>query len=78
MENYTLWQRIVANTPAFFKKVQLMGLAFAGLGTSLSQVPGIPQKLTTILISVGGAIAVIAQFAVKQTEPNNTKDNEIK
>jgi hypothetical protein len=76
--NYTLWQRLVANTPVFFKKVQVIGLAVAGLGTSLSQVQGMSSKLTTILISAGSAMAIIAQFAVKQYEPSNTQNNATK
>jgi len=74
----TLWERLTMDTPSFFKKVQLLGLTLAGLGTSLSQVQGIPAKLTTILISAGSAMAIIAQFAVKQSEPDNTINNATK
>lgn len=77
-KNYTLWQRITSNTPSFFKKVQLLGLAVAGLGTSLAQVAGISSNLTTTLISTGSVMAIIAQFAVKQYEPANTTSNETK
>jgi hypothetical protein len=63
----TLWERLASDTPSFFKKAQLLGLALAGLGTSLSQVQGVPVKLTTIFISAGSAMAIIAQFAVKQS-----------
>ena len=77
-KNYTIWQRITANTPSFFKKVQLFGLAVAGLGTSLAQVPGISSKLTTTLISAGSVMAIVAQFAVKQYEPDNTTNNATK
>ena len=75
---YTLWQRIAADTPTFFKNIQLLGLSLAGLGTSLSQVQGVPPKIITILISAGTAIAVIAQFAVKQYQQDNTQDNATK
>jgi len=67
--NYTLWERIRSDTPRFFRRAQAFGLALAGLGTSLNQVSGVPAKLTTALISAGTAVAVIAQFAVKQAEP---------
>jgi len=74
----TLWQRLFSDTPSFFKKIQVFGLALAGLGTSLSQVQGIPLKLITILISAGSAMAILAQFAVKLDEPNNSTNNETK
>ncbi|MGZ3757229.1 MAG: hypothetical protein ACXVAY_00775 [Mucilaginibacter sp.] len=75
---YTLWQRITSDTPAFFKKIQLFGLALAGLGTSLSQVQGIPAQVTTALISVGSAMAIIGQFAVAQYQPLNSQNNATK
>ncbi len=68
MQNITLWQRFISDTPTFFKKAQAFGFGLAGLGTSLTQVAGIPDKLSTILISAGTTVAVIAQFAVKQSE----------
>lgn len=75
---YTLWQRITADTPSFFQKIQIFGLALAGLGTSLSQVQGIPAQLTTILISAGSAMAIIGQFAVEQYQPSNQQNNATK
>ncbi|MEB0280620.1 MULTISPECIES: hypothetical protein [unclassified Mucilaginibacter] len=75
----TLWQRVRSDTPAFFKRAQLFGIGLVSLGTSLGQVAGISAKLTTILISAGSTITIIAQFAVKQYQPLNTKtDNDIK
>nr|WP_294945260.1 hypothetical protein [uncultured Mucilaginibacter sp.] len=62
----TILQRILSDTPAFFKRAQLFGLSLAGLGTSLTQIAGIPGKLSTILISIGSTMAVVSQFAVKQ------------
>lgn len=62
-------QRILSDTPTFFKRAQLFGIGLTGLGTSLTQVHGIPHNLCTILISVGSTIAIAAQFAVKQSEP---------
>jgi len=61
----SLWQRIISDTPAFFKKVQIFALGLAGLGGMLASIQGIPQGLTTTLISAGTAVAAIAQFAVK-------------
>jgi len=74
----TLWQRLLAATPPFFKRAQYIGLALAGLGTSLARVPGIPQQLITSLISAGSAIAIIAQFAVKMDQPQTISTNDNK
>jgi hypothetical protein len=64
--NYTLWQRVAAATPPFFKRLQAFGIGLAGLGTSLTQVAGVSPKITTALISIGTTITIISQFAVKQ------------
>ena len=70
MQKLTLWQRILGDTPAFFKRVQVFGVGLAGLGGTLATIHGIPAGLTTSLISAGTAIAAIAQFAVKMDETN--------
>ena len=70
-ENLTLWQRIVADTPIFFKKVQVLAIGLAGLGGTLTTIQGVPANLSTALISAGTAIAAIAQFAVKLDELDN-------
>ncbi|MFA6085565.1 hypothetical protein [Mucilaginibacter sp.] len=75
-KKYTLLQRIKSDTPVFFKRAQLFGLGLASLGTSLTQVAGIPAKLCTILISIGSTIALVSQFAVKQSEPLNIPIDE--
>lgn len=72
----TLWERITKATPLFFKKAQALGLSLAALGTSLTQVEGIPAKVITVLISVGTTITVLAQFAVKQYEPIIPKNHD--
>ena len=70
MQNpYTLWQRLSSATPAFFKRVQVFALGLAGLGGTLATINGIPATLTTSLISVGTAVAAIAQFAVAPLPP---------
>ena len=69
----TLWQRIISDTPMFFKRIQILGVALAGLGGTLASIQGIPAGLTTVLISAGTAIAAIAQFAVKLDEENTKK-----
>lgn len=70
MQKLTLWQRIISDTPAFFKKVQVFGIGLAGLGGTLATIQGIPSSLTASLISAGTAVAAIAQFAVKMDETN--------
>lgn len=75
-KKHTILQRILSDTPEFFKRTQLFGLSLAGLGTSLTQVNGVPANLCTILISIGSTIAIVAQFAVRQTEPLNTSAND--
>jgi hypothetical protein len=72
----TLLERFKSDTPGFFKRAQLFGLGLAGVGTSLAGLAGIPAQLCTVLISAGSAIAIIAQFAVKQYEPINTSPHE--
>jgi len=64
----TLWQRIINATPLFFKRVQVFALGLAGLGGTLATIHGIPESFTTALISVGSAVAAVAQFAVKLDE----------
>jgi hypothetical protein len=58
--------------------VQAFALGIAALGGTLSTIQGVPATLTTSLISAGTAVAAIAQFAVKQFEPDNTPANETK
>jgi hypothetical protein len=77
-QNLTLWQRLCSATPSFFKKTQLLGLSITALGTSLTQVQGIPAKLTTALISAGTTLAVISQFAVKQYQTFKSPQHENK
>jgi hypothetical protein len=72
----TLWQRITAATPPFFKKLQVLGIGLTGMGTSLARVTGVPVKISTSLISIGATITIISQFAVKQYEPINTDAND--
>jgi hypothetical protein len=77
-KTYTLWQRLSSATPAFFKKLQIFALGLAGLGGTLATIQGIPEKLTTVLITAGTAVAAVAQFAVKQYEPDSTTTDETK
>jgi len=63
----TLWQRIVGETPAFFKRVQTIGISIGGLATTLGTLHILPPALTGILVAVGATATAISQFAVKVT-----------
>jgi hypothetical protein len=70
-KKYSLWQRITADTPAFFKWWQRFGLGLTALGAELAHLQTLPQPWCTAFISIGGTLAVVSQFAVKQCEPIN-------
>ncbi len=65
MNNLTLTQRLMADTPSFFKKVHILGLALVAMAVSLANVPLVPAKVLLILGIVGGTLAVVSLFAVK-------------
>lgn len=77
-KTYSPWQRLCSATLKFFQRIQVFALGVAGLGGTLATMQGIPEKLTTILITAGTAVAAIAQFAVKQSETDNPTINETK
>jgi len=77
-KKFSFLERITSDTPTFFKRAQSFGVGLAALGTSLTQVHGISNNLIAGLISAGTAIAAIAQFAVKQYEPDKQQDDETK
>lgn len=72
----TLGQRLAADTPTFFKKVELVGLALAAIGGSLTQVPNLPIWVAPVVLGIAATLAVISKFAVKDTSvlanPNAT------
>lgn len=70
MEKLTIWQRIIADTPAFFKRAQVFGISLVTLATTLSQIGSLPGQIITIATTVGATITAISQFAVKQYEQN--------
>ncbi|GAB2692555.1 hypothetical protein GCM10027037_14890 [Mucilaginibacter koreensis] len=71
-KKYSLLQRITSDTPLFFKWLQRFGLGLTILGTELMHLQTLPQQWCTALVSIGGTLAVVCQFAVKQYEPVNT------
>lgn len=72
----TLGQRLAADTPTFFKKVELVGLALAAAGGSLTQVPNLPVWVVPLTLGIGASLTLISKFAVKDTSvlanPNAT------
>ncbi len=72
----TLGQRLAADTPTFFKKVEFVGLALLAVGGSLTSIVGLPLFLAPALLGVGTAFTVLSKFAVKDTSvlanPNAT------
>lgn len=77
-KKYTFWQRITSDTPLFFKKAQILGAGLVTLSVSLTGIGVIPPIITAVMATVGTTIAAVAQFAVKQSEPGNTINNETK
>jgi hypothetical protein len=63
---FTIIDRLTSETPKFFKRMQLFGIGLVGLGASLAKVTGVPEKVTVALITAGGVIAAVSQFAVAQ------------
>jgi hypothetical protein len=77
-KKFTFWERILSDTPSFFKKAQLFGASLVVLSVSLAEVNVIPIKVVTVIATIGGTIAALAQFAVKQCEPIKNEENEPK
>ncbi|MBD1394618.1 hypothetical protein [Mucilaginibacter glaciei] len=75
-KKYTVWERITNDTPSFFKKAQVFGASLVVLSISLAENQLIPSHIITIIASIGGTIAAIAQFAVKQYEPYKNISND--
>lgn len=74
----TLGQRLAADSPAFFKKTELVGLALIGISATLSQYPTlIPANLIAIIASVGATLSVISKFAVKDVSVLNNPNATI-
>lgn len=62
-------QRLVAETPDFWKKVGMVGLCVAGVGTLITTLPvSLPASIIAwggYLITAGGALSGISIFAKK-------------
>ena len=62
------WERLWSDTPKFFNKLKIVGGSLIATGTALALVPNIPPILVTIsgyVITIGGVMAAISQFAVE-------------
>lgn len=68
----TLVERCKADTPPFFKKMRLVGLALAAVGGVLVAAPiALPAAIVTVggyLIVAGSVATAVSQVAVKDEE----------
>lgn len=75
-KDLTLGQRLAADTPTFFKKVDFIGLALMAIGGGLTGIVGLPAFIVPALLGIGTTLTVISKFAVKDTSvlanPNAT------
>jgi ABC-type xylose transport system permease subunit len=69
-----LFKRLSLPTPAFFKKVMLVGASLVALSIGLAAVPNVPGFLVTIsgyLATAGGIMIAVGKAAV--TNPEDLK-----
>ncbi len=67
----TIFKRFMAETPAFFKKVQVFGGSLASAGVTISAIPGIPENIkhmATQAIWAGLLIAGLSQLTCSKPE----------
>jgi hypothetical protein len=73
----TLVERCKADTPPFFKKLRLVGLALAAVGGVLVAAPiALPAAIVTVggyLIVAGSVATAVSQVAVKDEECESKK-----
>ena len=70
------WDRFWADTPSFFNKIKIAGGSLAGVGTALATVPNVPVQIVSVsgyLITIGGVMLAVAQFAVKTPDDLSKK-----
>ena len=68
------FNRLTSDVPAFFKKLQVIGVGIGGLGTAFATIHNVPAKLAAIgstFIWVGATIVAVSQFAQKTTSDEN-------
>lgn len=69
MDKMGLWARLKSETPLFFKRVQLLGASLVTLSAALMAEPDLPAAVKpylTYVATIGGVMAAVSQFAVKQ------------
>jgi hypothetical protein len=62
-KNLSLGQRLMADTPNFFKKIDFLGLVLIGLAVTLKGI--LPAQYLLIMGTIGGTLTTISKFAVK-------------
>lgn len=72
----TLGQRLMADSPTFWKKAELIGLGLIAIGGSLLSIHNISEFIAPAVISAGTVFTTLSKFAVKDTSalanPNAT------
>lgn len=74
-----MWDRVWSDTPAFFKKLQIIGGSLVAMKGSLLAIPGLPstlQDITTQAAIIGGVMVVIGQFACSDKNPPPPPSNQ--
>lgn len=64
-KNPSLVQRLMADTPDFFKKLDFIGLVLIGLAVSLKGL--IPAQYLAIGGTIGGTLTTMSKFAIKDS-----------
>lgn len=64
----TMKQRFLANTPAFWKKVQKVGIALTTISTTLLSTPPVPEDVKNVakyVLTAGLVITLMSQLTVE-------------
>lgn len=73
----TLWQRLMADAPTFWKKLQLYGLLLGGATAAVAtNIPQVPKTWLAVAAGISAAMVGLSQLAVKDStvleNPNAT------
>ncbi len=64
----TIWQRLLADSPAFWKKVNYIGLALGAIVAAIqTNVPTFPKTWLGLMAGISVGLVAASQFAVKDT-----------
>lgn len=64
----TIWQRLLADSPAFWKKVNYVGLALGAIVAAIqTNVPTFPKTWLGLMAGISVGLVAASQFAVKDT-----------